>query len=141
MYYANIFDVLAQHHPEYVALAWGAMKFLFVAILNHESAIANLAKALARIADALPRMKLATILYPTIRMMTVMEELYAHVIQFLIRAHDWYREGTFRHILHSITRPSSYVIKICWSTSRIVHEILNSSPSLDRKWNYERCTQ
>lgn len=30
MYYGNIFDVLAQHHPEYVALAWGAMKFLFV---------------------------------------------------------------------------------------------------------------
>lgn len=30
MYYGNIFDVLAQHHPEYVALAWGAMKFLFI---------------------------------------------------------------------------------------------------------------
>lgn len=30
MYYGNIFNVLAQHHPEYVALAWGAMKFLFV---------------------------------------------------------------------------------------------------------------
>lgn len=29
-YYGNVFDVLAQHHPEYVALAWGAMKFLFV---------------------------------------------------------------------------------------------------------------
>ena len=22
-------DVIVQHHPEYVALAWGAMKFLF----------------------------------------------------------------------------------------------------------------
>lgn len=30
VYYGNIFDVLAQHHPEYVALAWGAMKLLFV---------------------------------------------------------------------------------------------------------------
>lgn len=29
-YYGNIMDVLAQHHPEYVALAWGAMKFLLV---------------------------------------------------------------------------------------------------------------
>lgn len=38
--------------------------------------------------------------------MNAMEELYAHVIQFLIRAHAWYREGTFRHILHSITRPA-----------------------------------
>jgi len=22
-------DVLVQHHPEYVSLAWGAMKFIF----------------------------------------------------------------------------------------------------------------
>ncbi len=29
-YYGNIMDVLVQHHPQYAALAWGAMKFLFV---------------------------------------------------------------------------------------------------------------
>ena len=29
-FYGNILDVLVQHHPEYVSLAWGAMKFLFV---------------------------------------------------------------------------------------------------------------
>ena len=30
LYYSNVFDVLAQHHPEYVALAWGTLKFLFI---------------------------------------------------------------------------------------------------------------
>lgn len=29
-FYGSIMDVLVQHHPEYTALAWGAMKFLFV---------------------------------------------------------------------------------------------------------------
>jgi hypothetical protein len=29
-HYGQIFDVLVQHHPEYVSLAWGAMKLLFV---------------------------------------------------------------------------------------------------------------
>ena len=29
-FYGNIMDVLVQHHPEYVSLAWGAMKALFV---------------------------------------------------------------------------------------------------------------
>lgn len=29
-HYGYILDVLVQHHPEYVSLAWGAMKFLFV---------------------------------------------------------------------------------------------------------------
>ena len=29
-FYGNIMDVLAQHHPEYVSLVWGAMKLLIV---------------------------------------------------------------------------------------------------------------
>jgi hypothetical protein len=29
-HYGDIMDVLVQHHPEYVSLAWGAMKFLFL---------------------------------------------------------------------------------------------------------------
>ena len=28
-YYGAVMDVLAQHHPEYVSLAWGTLKFLF----------------------------------------------------------------------------------------------------------------
>lgn len=32
-YYGGIMDVLVQHHPEYVSLAWGAMKVLFVVSL------------------------------------------------------------------------------------------------------------
>ena len=28
--YGNIMDMLVQHHPEYVSLAWGAIKFLIV---------------------------------------------------------------------------------------------------------------
>jgi hypothetical protein len=31
MYYGKIFDTLAQHHPEYVALAWGAVKLVLMA--------------------------------------------------------------------------------------------------------------
>lgn len=30
-YYSGIMDVIVSHHPEYVALAYGAMKFLFIA--------------------------------------------------------------------------------------------------------------
>ena len=29
-YYGDIMDMLVQQHPEYVSLAWGTMKFLFV---------------------------------------------------------------------------------------------------------------
>jgi len=30
--YGNIMDVMVQHHPEYVALCWGAMKLVLVVI-------------------------------------------------------------------------------------------------------------
>lgn len=29
-HYGSILDVMVQHHPEYAALVWGAMKILFV---------------------------------------------------------------------------------------------------------------
>ena len=29
-HYGTILDVFVQHHPEYVSLVWGTMKFLFV---------------------------------------------------------------------------------------------------------------
>jgi hypothetical protein len=35
-HYGQIFDVVVQHHPEYVSLAWGAMKFLFVVRIASE---------------------------------------------------------------------------------------------------------
>jgi hypothetical protein len=30
MFYGKIMDMLAQHHPEYVSLGWGTLKFIFV---------------------------------------------------------------------------------------------------------------
>jgi hypothetical protein len=29
MFYATVFEVLIQQYPQYVSLAWGAMRFLF----------------------------------------------------------------------------------------------------------------
>ena len=31
-FYGGVLDVFAQHHPEYVALAWGSIKFLLTVI-------------------------------------------------------------------------------------------------------------
>ncbi|KAI3326320.1 hypothetical protein HD806DRAFT_532967 [Xylariaceae sp. AK1471] len=104
-FYGNIMDVLVQHHPEYVSLAWGAFKFLFLAVQNHETVLALLTKALSRIADALPRVEFYSLLYPTARMRIAVEELFAHLLRFFVRGLDWCQENTFFHIIHSITRP------------------------------------
>jgi len=36
-YYGQALDTLAQHHPEYVALAWGAIKFVLTVRLSRRS--------------------------------------------------------------------------------------------------------
>ncbi|KAJ3540138.1 hypothetical protein NM208_g5191 [Fusarium decemcellulare] len=104
-HYSNIMDVMVQHHPEYVALVWGAMKLVLVSAHNHETTICLISKALAQIADTLPRVELVTILYPTERIRRAVGNLYANLVRFFIRAHQWCNEGTWRHLLHSITRP------------------------------------
>jgi hypothetical protein len=72
---------------------------------NHAKSVAALAKGLSQIADSLPRIELATILYPTSRMKQAVAELYAHIIRFFIRAQDWYQQGKLRHAWDSFARP------------------------------------
>jgi hypothetical protein len=74
-------------------------------VVNHETMISSLAKGLSQIGDCLPRLQLASVLYPTKMMKSAVAELYAYIIQFCIRAQDWYQEGKVFHVLHSITRP------------------------------------
>jgi hypothetical protein len=74
--------------------------------VNHERSLATLSSALCDIADKLPRVDLATRLYPTQRMKHAVAVLYADILTFLIRAHVWYQESKLSHALHSFTRPS-----------------------------------
>ncbi|GKU06987.1 hypothetical protein FLAG1_09866 [Fusarium langsethiae] len=122
-HYGNVMDVLVQHHPEYVSLAWGAMKLVLVvspsssqhvilrvadeskSAQNHEATICLISKALSQIADSLPRVELVMVLYPTDRIRQAVSNLYANLVRFFIRAHEWCQEGKLRHLLHSITRP------------------------------------
>lgn len=73
--------------------------------MNHEKTIVKLAKGLSLIADRLPQVELLLSLYPTDRMRMAVAMLNAHVMRFLIRAHDWYLEGAWKHAVHSLTRP------------------------------------
>ncbi|KAK4159056.1 hypothetical protein QBC43DRAFT_327957 [Cladorrhinum sp. PSN259] len=125
-HYANIFDVFVQHHPEYVALAWGAMKLVLVAVQNHQNTIAIISKALSQIAQSLPQVELATVLYPTEHMSSAVEKLYSDILQFFLRAYEWCQEGSFRHLLHSVTRPPELRYR------DLLEQIAESSRFVDR---------
>lgn len=111
MYYSEVMDMLAQHHPEYVSLAWGTVKCLFVLVLNHEELIVQLSKAMSKIADVLPRVDFQIELYRTDLMVRHVEDLYVEIIAFFDRASKWYRDGKVMHMLKSFTNPYSLRFK------------------------------
>lgn len=54
LHYGSIMDVLVQHHPEYVSPVWGAMKFIFGAVVEHERTATVTIAALGDISNAIP---------------------------------------------------------------------------------------
>ena len=76
-------------------------------------------------------------LYPTERMKGAVVELFAHLIKFLIRAHDWYREGYFRHVLHSVTRPAELRLEDLMNTiaecSRRIDQLASSGSQAEQR--------
>ncbi|KAI0452894.1 hypothetical protein F5B21DRAFT_316988 [Xylaria acuta] len=105
-HYSRITDVFVSHHPEYVALAYGAIKFLFVGVVNHQKLLTQLCTGLNEIGDILPRAALIFRLYGTPRIKKTTVAIYANILKFLLRALSWYQESKPLHVLHAITRPA-----------------------------------
>lgn len=65
----------------------------------------QLSKSFSQIADILPRTDLSLVLYPTEMMKETVARLYAYIIQFVIHAVRWYKQGKFAHAWGSIAKP------------------------------------
>ncbi|KAH7171791.1 hypothetical protein DER46DRAFT_592704 [Fusarium sp. MPI-SDFR-AT-0072] len=104
-HYGQVLDVFVQHHPEYVSLAWGLMKVMFISVVNHGETLKLLSKSLHEVAQRLPRIEHLSALYPTKNMKLAIESLYSCIMEFLLIAHSWCNESKFKHIYHSFTRP------------------------------------
>lgn len=65
-------------------------------------------------------------MYPTEGMKAAISELYVHILRFLIRARDWYEEGTLRRWLHSLSRPAEL------RYSDLLEQIAQSSRVIDQ---------
>ncbi|KKY38513.1 putative chromosome transmission fidelity protein 18 [Diaporthe ampelina] len=129
MYYGAIFDTFAQHHPEYVSLAWGAMKFLFISVLNHEELLSEISKAISNLADVLPRTELHSVLYPTARMQEAVSLLYAKIMEFVVKAIKWCKKGKARHAIAAVAHPFGLKFK------GIIDEITRRSRGVDELAN------
>ncbi|KAL8785539.1 MAG: hypothetical protein Q9213_003287 [Squamulea squamosa] len=107
VHYGNILDVLVQHHPEYVALAWGTFKILFVALQNHAELISKLSKHASRVAELLPQQKMILVLYPTSAMRETVAQLFASILKFFRVAIQFYKDSRLKHSIKAILHPWS----------------------------------
>ncbi|KAH6972270.1 hypothetical protein BKA56DRAFT_494106 [Ilyonectria sp. MPI-CAGE-AT-0026] len=105
LYYGKILDTLSQHHPEYVSLVWGMIKFILMGVINHGNLVVQFSRALTMIADVLPRAKLSAELYRTKDMKDAIASLYAHIILFLKQAIKWYNVGPAGRALTALFKP------------------------------------
>ncbi|CAD0031426.1 unnamed protein product [Aureobasidium pullulans] len=105
VYYSGVLDALAQHHPEYVSLAWGAIKFVLMGVVNHSELLTKFATAFSEIGEALDSALCAARLYGTADLQTHISELYLQIMRFLEKAVKWYSQNTFKRVVSSMGRP------------------------------------
>ncbi|KAK4445385.1 hypothetical protein QBC34DRAFT_164977 [Podospora aff. communis PSN243] len=133
MFYGQVLDVLSQHHPEYLALAWGSVRFVLMGLLNHETMTTQLSQALKDISDALPRMELHAKLYPTDRTQQSMARLYAHLLLFLRQAAKWFSHTSARRVVSSIFQPFELKHKALVAGIRACTAVIDQEASASSK--------
>ncbi|OJD32560.1 nacht domain protein [Diplodia corticola] len=128
-HYERVLDALAQHHPEYVSLAWGALKLVFTyakGIINHHELVEKLAEALASIGDILAQVKLTAELYQTERMGQAIAQLYVCIIKFFVKVIIWYKHGSGTRMVLSIFNPFDVSFKNTLEQLRDVTDTINN---------------
>jgi uncharacterized protein YfkK (UPF0435 family) len=71
-------------------------------------------------------MHLSSDLYPTPQMKAALEELYASVLNFLVKANEWYNEGKLSHMFHGVSQQWNRV------NADLVDEIAEKSRRIDQ---------
>jgi hypothetical protein len=133
MTYGQVLDVLSQHHPEYVALVWGVLKFVLMGVINHENLVAQFSKALDLISQSLPRCELSAELYQTDEMRDAVATLYAHILLFLQQAVKWYNVGPAGRALTSLFKPFELSYKETLEEIRLCAKTIDDISSLASK--------
>lgn len=96
----------------------------------------QLSKSFSQIADILPRTDLSLVLYPTVIMKETVARLYAHIIQFVIHAVRWYKQGKFTHAWASTAKPWALSFKTISKISQSRPGELKNLHVVHREWNF-----
>ena len=80
----------------------------FQTVVEHEKTTNGLAKALTEIGDLLPQVQVTVKLYANDRVAFAVARLYESIMQFLVRAHEWFETGkmaSLKRVAQSVVSP------------------------------------
>ena len=88
--YSKIMDTLANQAPEYVSLAWGAMKIILVTQINHEELKQKVKQCMEQIKLKFEMIDHLTELVPRANLVAAVAKVYELFSRFLAKAVKYY---------------------------------------------------
>ncbi|KAK0646775.1 hypothetical protein B0T16DRAFT_329407 [Cercophora newfieldiana] len=86
-------DTLAQHHPEFVSLAWGTVKLFLMVPIEYQKIQESVTLNLSRIGSKLELMGLLMRFFPTEGVVDSAGAVYASIAEFLEVSLRWLRNN------------------------------------------------
>ncbi|KAH6855842.1 hypothetical protein B0I37DRAFT_365964 [Chaetomium sp. MPI-CAGE-AT-0009] len=103
--YAQILDVMVGQAPEYVALAYGAIRIILVIQVNYEEMKQNVEEWMERIKSKFDLVDHLTTYFPSQRLVDAMTRMYDAFNRFLAKALKFYTRSRLRLALGSLKKP------------------------------------
>lgn len=103
--YSKLLDVVMEACPDYVSMAWGTMKILLVADINHQNLKENVRRCLIDIGGRLGIVNQLLCYSPTEKMVEAVALLHASFSKFLGKALKYYCKSKLLSIAQAFTFP------------------------------------
>lgn len=104
-HFSGVFDVLSQCEFGYMTLIWGSLKFVLLIAKSHYETLYKFTDMMIEIGTNLERIQLYRHVFPTSRMLQLVSQLYAAIVEFLQGFILYLKHGSVRRVLGNLTKP------------------------------------
>ncbi|KAI0114169.1 hypothetical protein F4776DRAFT_638432 [Hypoxylon sp. NC0597] len=111
LYYSSIMDTLIQHNPEWIILAWGAVKFMLMIPIEYQRVKENIAMHLGSLGEKFAVVHIFTQFFPSANIIDAAAAMYTSFAEFLEVSVRWLSDNLFKRIIKSTFRPFDTSLK------------------------------
>ncbi|KAI1412093.1 hypothetical protein F5Y13DRAFT_51033 [Hypoxylon sp. FL1857] len=111
LYYSSIMDILIQQNPEWLSLAWGAVKFMLMIPIEYQRVKENIAVHLGSLGEKFAVVHIFTQFFPSVNIINAAAAMYTSFAEFLETSVRWLSDNQFKRIIKSTFRPFDTSLK------------------------------